>query len=232
MKSKGVFRFFFLFLITCSSLQAQLQPDSLKTGEEKAFIFHTKKLPDSIIQELKKDPDYWYADLTPAERKEKKPTQSTWLDSKIFKSLIWILVIMIFFIILLLYIRVSSFRLFTNTGKSLQQDDFDVREENIFSLDYSKNIQQAVAHGDYRSAVRLLFLQTLKQMHEQGIIRYAPEATNAEYVRQIQAKPQYAGFHELSTVFDYAWYGNFPVGQEKFEHIQKRFLAFQNRINP
>lgn len=73
--------------------------------------------------------------------------------------------------------------------------------------------------GDYRSAVRYLYLSLLLLLDERGLLRYDRSKTNREYLRNVR------GSAELSTiltdvvdVFDRTWYGFQPLSSAEYNH--------------
>jgi hypothetical protein len=72
--------------------------------------------------------------------------------------------------------------------------------------------------GDYRMAVRYLYLSALLQLEENGVLRYDRAKTNREYLRSVRAMP---GLHtslvEVIDVFDRVWYGYQSIDQADFE---------------
>ena len=43
---------------------------------------------------------------------------------------------------------------------------YEVEEDTIYGVDFSGGIADALSRSDYREAVRLLYLQTLKQLSD------------------------------------------------------------------
>jgi hypothetical protein len=74
------------------------------------------------------------------------------------------------------------------------------------------------AGGDYRSAVRYLYLSTLLLLDERDILRYDRTLTNREYVRKLRRAPRLARtFQNVVNVFDRVWYGNQKLDASDFE---------------
>jgi uncharacterized protein DUF4129 len=76
--------------------------------------------------------------------------------------------------------------------------------------------------GDYRNAVRYLYLSSLLILDEQGLLRYDRSRTNREYLRSISSKPQLAEpLREVIDVFDRVWYGFDSVDEETYRSYVK-----------
>jgi hypothetical protein len=71
----------------------------------------------------------------------------------------------------------------------------------------SQSREMAMA-GDYRTAVRLLYLSTLLLLEERKLLRYDRTLTNREYLRQVADNPSLAGaLRPVVDTFDEVWYG-------------------------
>jgi hypothetical protein len=68
------------------------------------------------------------------------------------------------------------------------------------------------ARGEFREAIRHLYLALLSRLHRDGVIDYDPTLSNWEYLFAFKgAAALKAGFKELTRRFDFAWYGNLGV---------------------
>jgi len=76
--------------------------------------------------------------------------------------------------------------------------------------------------GDYRNAVRYLYLSSLLILDEQGLLRYDRSRTNREYVRSLSSKPELAKpLGDVIDVFDRVWYGFDEVDEETYQSYVK-----------
>lgn len=107
---------------------------------------------------------------------------------------------------------------------------YDVLNENIHEIDYEKELQRLVAERKYRLAVRLLYLQALKKLSDADIIQWQPDKTNYNYLTEISRPELKTDFSKLTTQFDYIWYGDFPVDEDKFTPINRSFNQFNQQI--
>ena len=77
------------------------------------------------------------------------------------------------------------------------------------------------ARGEYREAVRGLYLALLSRLHHEGVIHYDSHASNWDYLRQFRGRSEWKpSFRELTLRFDFAWYGNLPVGPEGYRDFR------------
>jgi hypothetical protein len=71
-----------------------------------------------------------------------------------------------------------------------------------------KRAQTLSSAGDYRTAVRYLYLSSLLVLDERGLLRYDRAQTNREYLRSVAHLPSLATIlREVIEVFDRVWYG-------------------------
>ena len=77
------------------------------------------------------------------------------------------------------------------------------------------------AKGEYREAVRNLYLALLSRLHRDGAIHYDETLSNWDYLRAFRGRPEVkAPFRELTRRFDFAWYGNVPVGVDGYTEFR------------
>ena len=100
--------------------------------------------------------------------------------------------------------------------------DYDMLTEDIHVIDFAGSIEQAIEARNFRLAVRLLYLQTLKRLTDAGRIVWKPDKTNRQYVQEMKN----ADFEQLTTQFEYVWYGDFPVDDRRFSVIREEFKRF------
>ena len=79
-----------------------------------------------------------------------------------------------------------------------------------------KEDKQALKAADYRQAVRLSYLQTLKYLEDTGKIEWQPSKTPSQYVRQVNMP----AFSSLSRHFINVRYGNYEATAELYEQVK------------
>ncbi|ATB31857.1 DUF4129 domain-containing protein [Melittangium boletus] len=78
------------------------------------------------------------------------------------------------------------------------------------------------ARGEYREAVRGLYLALLSRLHREGVIHYDSHASNWDYLLQFRGRTEWKPpFRELTLRFDFAWYGNLPVGPDGYREFRE-----------
>lgn len=115
------------------------------------------------------------------------------------------------------------------SGRSKQIDlPFQENLENIHEISFDESIDKALQNHDYRLAVRLLYLKSLKRLNDTGRIIWKPEKTNSAYVDELKIASQKQKFRALTHRFEYVWYGSFPVDREAYARISQSFLEFHS----
>ncbi|MFD1144050.1 DUF4129 domain-containing protein [Larkinella insperata] len=103
---------------------------------------------------------------------------------------------------------------------------YEAVTENIHEIDFEQQIDAAIQQRNYRLAVRLLYLQTLKHLSNRNLIDWKPDKTNRSYVYELAQSPLQPDFETLTTQFEYIWYGDFPITEERFKPLQESFVRF------
>jgi len=197
------------------------------TGKVQARVVY-----DSTLKRLKNDEDYWYVNTVPARQKPKQaniPEQEKWFEKKWFSNLLWFLVIAAFIAILIAFLASSNIKLFRRRSASIDTGNDEVAEENIFSVNYDKEIRKAISEQNYRLAIRLWYLSTLKDLAENDVIQYKQERTNSEYINQLFDTPYHKDFFRLTRNFEYIWYGKFELSADRFASLEKDFATFKQQ---
>lgn len=82
--------------------------------------------------------------------------------------------------------------------------------------------------GDYRHALRYLYLSALLLLDERGLLRYNRAQTNREYLRQVRSRPELAGhLKEVVDTFDRVWYGFQPLDEADYEKYAEHVTALE-----
>lgn len=140
-----------------------------------------------------------------------------------------------FFILLILYalsklLDMELRKLFKKPKPKQPRLQYENVEENIHEMDFNSLIQQAIEQKLYRKAVRLYYLRILKTMTDKEIIEWQINKTNRDYRYELEKTGHSAGFEEITFLFDYIWYGEFPIDEPVFKETQDKFQNFISQI--
>lgn len=192
-----------------------------------------RKVADSILNLLRADDAFWYANALI--KKDKATGEQTSLLMRLIqqqwvRSLLWGLISVLFVAVLLWYLASLNIRLFRKKATAMNIDVEEAMPQDIFSIDYKMEIDKAIKEKNFRLAVRLHYLDVLAKMAQGGIIQYGQERTNSQYLEQLYNTGYYKEFFRLTRTFEYAWYGQFAVTPAAFTILQHDFATFNQRL--
>lgn len=98
--------------------------------------------------------------------------------------------------------------------------------EDPHTIDFEGRIAAAEAAGDYREAVRLAYLRVLRRLSERALIRWQPDKTNHVYLRELRRSGLDGSFADLTYLYEWVWYGDFPLEAEPYRRVRSQFTRF------
>jgi hypothetical protein len=109
--------------------------------------------------------------------------------------------------------------------KTESQDinDFQYVEENIKDVNFDHLIEAALKENNYRLATRYLYLKSLKLLTNKNIIEWHYDKTNSDYINEIKDERTKLVFKRISYLYDYVWYGEFPIDEAIYSKNQSDF---------
>ena len=108
--------------------------------------------------------------------------------------------------------------------------DYTVAHDDIYAINFNEAIQQAIADKQFRFAVRLLYLKSLRGLADKDIIQWKINKTNLQYLDELRDAPSYGPFASLTRIYEYVWYGEMPINEEQFNDLHQRFIHFSNNF--
>lgn len=222
-----------LFIITLGQLHAQ-ETDTLLPDSSRVEV---RQMDTEVLTTLKADPDLDYGRSPSAinlwERFQR------WLNSLI-NSLIgaavsanWFNILLIILsVVALIYVILRLMKVNVNmfyTGKQAATP-YGVLDEDIHAMDFDKLIQEALQLNEYRLAIRLLFLKSLKLLADKHHILWQPGKTNHDYLNELSAQNLKTGFNELNFYFEYAWYGNFTINEALYKKVDTLYNDWKTNV--
>lgn len=103
---------------------------------------------------------------------------------------------------------------------SRKRVDYTIHEDTIYGIDFSSAIAAALKNGDYREAVRYLYLQSLKELNDDKVIDWQLYKTPTEYVYEVPSGNGREYFRQLTARFLRVRYGNFEATESLFGEMQ------------
>ena len=235
---KEVFKALFVFLVVTIDLPVIAQTTVPKS---QSVVVRDDVSPVQVrypeankLQELQTDHDYQYGnDAPPPENPVARFFDwlfrkfAGFLSSKAYQN-VWQYVILAIIAGLAVYLLMKAEVLSFLFPKQAQADSLDYENlgENIHEINFDTAVEEAVHQRNFRLAVRLLYLQTLKRLTDAGRIAYKPDKTNRHYVYELANSPLQADFERLTRQFEFVWYGDFPIDETRFDVIHNQFKQF------
>ncbi len=106
-----------------------------------------------------------------------------------------------------------------------------VEEEEGLSLSAAEAMTQArtlAGGGDYRMAVRYLYLSALLLLEERGLLQYDRTQTNQEYIVGLASSPRLRDLlREVVVIFERVWYGCQVPEEAEFARYVERVEALR-----
>jgi hypothetical protein len=202
--------------------------------EHKATLADTielRQVPGSIIDSLKKEDAFWYADHVFEKKQAKEKNVRTSKVPLQWMNMTTLLVIVVLFLGILAWYLLQNNIVGRRQSIIGENSSVEINTENIFEINYQKEIEKAVNSGDYRLAIRLMFLRLLKQLSQKKIIQYKQGRTNFDYLSQLYSTGYYNDFFRLTRNYEYTWYGKFDVNRETFGIIKNEFENFDRKLS-
>jgi hypothetical protein len=133
-------------------------------------------------------------------------------------GLTWVLVVL-----LVLVLAFAGRGLLAGLVKDARLVDGDGEHEVLTSETALERADALSRGGDYRSAVRYLYLSALLLLDERGLLRYDRSRTNREYLRTVGDSPALVRpLRAVIDIFDRVWYGFEPIDGQTYQDYVER----------
>ncbi|GAB3306770.1 DUF4129 domain-containing protein [Hymenobacter tenuis] len=135
-----------------------------------------------------------------------------------------------FLYVLLRLLRLDLTGLFRRGSRTVPLP-YDAAAENIHGVDFDAALAQAEAAGNYRLAVRLGYLLSLRELTERNLIQWQPNKTNHEYLRELSGTPWTASFRTLTHQFEFVWYGELGISEAEYPALRDARQQFIRQLS-
>ena len=105
--------------------------------------------------------------------------------------------------------------------------DYELEDDTIYGIDFEAAISAALERQDYREAVRLRYLQTLKLLTEAEKIDWQLHKTPTQYTYEFADE----AFLKMTRHFLRIRYGNFEATPEIYEEMTASFLNLKSQTS-
>jgi len=102
-------------------------------------------------------------------------------------------------------------------------DEGGLSDERLNADQAYQRADELSSQGDYRHAIRYLYLSALLFLEERGLLRYDRSKTNREVLDSVTNLSELAnGLAEVIEVFDRVWYGFYPLDEAAYRRYATR----------
>ena len=204
---------------------------------EESYLADSIKKTDfskSEWQKVTKGMDYTETSEKPKPEKKKEyipeKTGESWFT---FNSSVAQTVLIIVAALVLGFVLFRLFRGSVSNTKVGKEKTYSIEEleDALHESDLERYLLEAISKKDFRAAVRIYYLMAIKQLSERDWIRWKKDKTNNQYLYEMSARPNFAGFREITRLFEYAWYGEMTVEETQFRVLDPKFREFLQQLN-
>ena len=155
-------------------------------------------------------------------KKEKKRLVSGVLMRLIAYILVGILIVSV------LYMIFANVKI----DKEVKLDEATLMEdiEDIEEIDADSEYKKAIANGNYRLAIRMLFIKSLQKLSAKDIIEWENEKTNRDYAREIEDLKLKQSFRKNASIYELVWYSDIDLDMQRFRAYDLEMNKFNNAI--
>lgn len=194
---------------------------------------HIRHLDPATKKAQQEDDAFWYANQSfkKGKKQQQEPGRQPLVMHPAFQTVLWIVVVVGFIAFIIIFLSNSNVGIFRKSKYIGEIDNGETDMNDIFAINYQQELDKAVSSGNYRLGVRLLFLRLLRNLADRNILDYKQGRTNFDYLAQLQPTRYYTDFFRLTRHYEYSWYGQFALEQDKFDIIRKEFENFDRKLN-
>ncbi len=227
----------FLFILLTYTTSAFAQDSTVVIGESDTITevkqsepnIELKKFDEKRWENLTKDLDY-----NEAVKKKEKPKDPLEMPKFNFNPMAVKVVVVTVVIIALVFLL---WKIFGNTkflkNKKTKGGEFsflDEAEENLEESDLERFLREALEKKQYKVAVRIYYLMSIKELMQQNFIVWKKNKTNFEYLTEMRERKEFEHFRSLTRAFEIVWYGDVEIEEKEFIVLSPSFNSFINSI--
>ncbi|MDH3709609.1 MAG: DUF4129 domain-containing protein [Cyclobacteriaceae bacterium] len=169
---------------------------------------------------------------SPSSKPLPSPSIFNWVPSLgIGQVLMWLVIIGL--AVFIVYLIAKQFYRPQNVKIGTKEYNFTLSSitEEIPRSHLEELLAKALRDQDFRTAIRIYYLMIIQGLNEQQLIRWKRDKTNGDYVREMNGKPHYQDFRQLTTTFDRIWYGGLEVNASNYGHLSPKFQYLLDNIS-
>ena len=107
----------------------------------------------------------------------------------------------------------------------------EIEEEALVASGVSLSLQERAENaGQFDIAVRLLYIQLLKDLQDNGLIRYRRDYSNRDYQIQLGKSELLPDFQDVTIDYERYWYGKYAIDPLSYRLVKRKFAALTSRV--
>jgi len=100
----------------------------------------------------------------------------------------------------------------------------DLEEEQLVAEGISLTmLERAERNGNFDGAVRLLYIQLLKELQDAELIKYRRDFSNRDYQRQLRDTTFLGDFRDVTADYERYWYGKYLIDRLSYRLVRRKF---------
>ncbi|NJC27923.1 hypothetical protein [Neolewinella antarctica] len=107
----------------------------------------------------------------------------------------------------------------------------EIEEEALVASGVSLSLQErAEKAGQFDIAVRLLYIQLLKDLRDRGLIKYRRDYSNRDYQAQLSQSALLGDFRGVTVDYERFWYGKYVIDALSYRLVKRKFSTLTGRV--
>jgi Domain of unknown function (DUF4129) len=224
-------------------------PDNVSQANQEplpSHIEHAQPIPLRTIQgdvwdEATKNLDYSKDQAVEPKKKTRETNPNSPAPSTPgFQSSFWTglgqLMQVLIIILALLGIGFAIFRMLEQPqNKRIAYDGTEITLDNVdqylHETDLDRFLKDALKNQNYALAIRLYYLQIIKDLSDRNAIKWSREKTNRDYQREMRSHHLADPFRRATRSFEQVWYGEGGISAAQYAAIEPQFKGLLSQIN-
>lgn len=136
----------------------------------------------------------------------------------------------VIFLVVIIFTKTRLNRIFFSE-KEINLLEYKVSDADEIIEDFDLAIKSEINKGNYRKALRLLFLKLINSLDDQNLISYSKEKTNTDYLCELPNNEIREEFRRLVNIYNNVWYGLFGIDKQEYHDFEKSFLKVFASLN-
>ncbi len=219
-----------LLIIFCGS---KLSGKTLQNGEPDSIL--KDNIASEEVEELGEELDYsktkdiWVLRENKPEKEAKKQSRNQF---GFVGQLIYYIIIMLIIIVVIAMLFFFLSNISDDRSIEIIEEEADEVIEDIHALNLGEMLHLALSEGNYRPALRIEFLQLLKELSDAQLIEWSKEKTNRDYSRELSHQSIHTSFRQAANLYERVWYGDNNITEENYKASTQLYRSLSNSLKP